>query len=413
MRPTAREARVKRIIILCDGTWNAADMPHPTNVVRLARGLMPVDVNDVAQVPIYVPGVGTGRRGVTRLSRLTDRLLGGLMGLGLMQNVTEAYLHLVFLYEPGDEIYVFGFSRGAFTARSLTGLIRSSGILSRSTLHLLPEVVDRYRSHDPATHPKTEESAAFRARVSPWLLTSEADRDAYADAGHPDAMLLQLAFLGVWDSVGSLGIPSRFGVAKLWNDKFRFHDAALSSIVVSARHAVALDERRREFEPTLWTNLDALNAGANPDDPPYQERFFAGDHGSVGGGGEIVDLSSIALTWVIEGAAARGLAFDAGLVAEIAAQGYPMGPLTNAKVPKGGWPAKLLKKLGRDREGPAAIAGLHGSVLDRWAFESKEGEKPPHGSWPYRPRGLSRIERDLKAWQDARLAEPPGETRIT
>ncbi|MEM7644592.1 MAG: DUF2235 domain-containing protein [Pseudomonadota bacterium] len=396
---------MKRIVILCDGTWNTASAEHPTNVVLLSRALMPVDTDDIPQIPIYVPGVGSGRRGVTGFGRAADRVLGGFMGLGLMENVVEAYLHLVFLYEQGDEIFIFGFSRGAYTARSLTGLIRSTGILDRSRLNLLDEAVARYRVGAEATHPRTEASRRFRLRVSPHVMTSERDRDLYEahaqDHGLIPPELLRLAYLGVWDTVGALGIPSRFGISRLWNKRFAFHDADLTSLVRAARHAVALDERRREFEPTLWTNIADLNAGHDAEAPPYQERHFPGDHGSVGGGGDIRALSSIALTWMIEGAAREGLAFDGGVLAEFSREQDPFGPLRNRSAPETGLIARLMRRFGRDRPGPGALEDLHPAVLDRWAFEAKDRD------WePYRPGSLRALERQLQGWLDARLVEP-------
>lgn len=400
---------MKRIVIFCDGTWNTASAEHPTNVVLLSRALMPVDTDDIPQIPIYVPGVGSGRRGVTALGRWSDQVLGGIMGLGLMENVVEAYLHLVFLYEPGDEIFIFGFSRGAYTARSLTGLIRSTGILDRSRLNLLDEVVTRYRAGTEDTHPRTEASRAFRLRVSPHVMTSEGDRALYEAHAKTHGLippeLLRLAYLGVWDTVGALGIPSRFGFSRLWNRRFAFHDAKLSSLVSAARHAVALDERRREFEPTLWDNILDLNADSDPADPPYQERHFAGDHGSVGGGGDITALSSIALAWIMEGAARQGLAFDAGVMAEFVREQDPFGPLRNRSAPDTGLLARLMRRAGRDRPGPRALEDLHPAVLDRWAFEAKDR------AWePYRPGSLRALERELQGWVDARLVEPGAPT---
>jgi uncharacterized protein (DUF2235 family) len=403
---------MKRIVILCDGTWNHAAAPHPTNVVRLAQALMPVDARDVMQVPIYVPGVGSGRRGVTPLGRLSDRWLGGALGLGLMENVTEAYAHLVFAYEPGDELFVFGFSRGAYTARSLVGLIRSTGILDRSGLARLPEAVERYRRGTSETHPRTEASRRWRLSVSPHVMTSEADRalfeEAARDAGRMPPTLLRLAYLGVWDTVGALGVPARLGgLSRLWNGRYAFHDAQLSSLVRSARHAVALDERRREFEPTLWTNLDELNRGSDPEAAPYLERHFPGDHGSVGGGGDIRCLSSIALSWIMEGAAAQGLAFDEGLVARIAGENNPYGSLTGSTAPRGGAVAAAMRRLGRDRPGPRRLSDLHPAALDRWAFEAEEG-------WErYRPGSLRALERALRGRLDARAREREEGDRVT
>ncbi len=407
IKPLCYACGMKRIVILCDGTWNSASSATPTNVVHLGRALRPVDSDDIPQVPIYVPGVGTGKRGVTWLGRKADQLLGGLMGLGLIENVVEAYTHLVFLYEPGDEIYIFGFSRGAFTARSLTGLIRSSGLLPRAGLNNLDKIVARYRRRgDPTTHPDSVESQRFRAQMSPDLMTSPEDAKIYAEEGSKDPFLLRIAYLGVWDSVGALGLPKRFALASLVNRRYRFHNAALSSMVESARHAVALDERRREFEPTHWDNLPILNKGKDPENLPYQERYFAGDHGAVGGGGDITALSSIALEWVMEGAEAARLRFDPAVRAALVGQQDPFGSLTNTAVPKGGLFAALMRRLGHDREGPTDLAQVHGSVKARWAFEAKGRD----GIWPYRPPSLSRVEPALQDWLDARLVEEDAPT---
>ncbi|WGH78019.1 DUF2235 domain-containing protein [Jannaschia ovalis] len=393
---------MKRIVILCDGTWNHAASDHPTNVVRLAAALRPVDSDDVPQVPVYVPGVGSGRRGVTAMGRRVDRLLGGALGLGLMANVVEAYTDLVFLYEPGDEIFVFGFSRGAYTARSLVGMIRATGLLSRSSLDLLPRVIARYRSREPDTHPRTPASRDFRLEVSPYVMTHPKDAEIYEAAaraaGRSMPHLLRIAYLGVWDTVGALGIPSRFAIGRLLNRRHAFHDATLSSMVRAARHAVALDERRREYEPTLWANLQTRNAGHDPADPPYRETHFLGDHGGVGGGGPIEATSAIALDWIMDGAAAQGLAFDPGAQARIEAVRDPLGPLTNSPEPKGGLGAAILRALGRDRPGPAEIDQLHPTVKERWAFA--------HEEWTsYRPGSLAHLETDLAAWRDAQAGD--------
>jgi uncharacterized protein (DUF2235 family) len=331
---------MKRIVILCDGTWNRSDSKTPTNVVQLAQAVEPIDPCGIVQVPIYIQGVGTGE-GVSSLSRTLDALLGGAFGWGLLENIGEAYRHLVFLYEPGDEIYIFGFSRGAYTARSLTGFIRSTGIINRDDLSRIPDAIRRYRTlNDPArTHPGSEESHLFRAEISPRVVTSQKEADWRTQRGMPRAPVLNIAFLGVWDSVGALGVPAHIPLLGEWaKRRYRFHDADLSSMVRAARHAVALDERRRSFAPTRWTNVAKLNAEAlDPAKEPYRELFFAGDHGSVGGGGDIRDLSSIALRWIMDGASDAGLAFNAQRVQAIGADENPMGPLRNTRQPPTGF----------------------------------------------------------------------------
>ena len=124
---------MKRIVIACDGTWKRIDAPDPTNVARLAQAVLPVAPGRVPQIVCHLDGVGTGQ-GTGRVSRALDRALGGAFGQGLMASVAAAYRFLVFTWAPGDEIQLFGFSRGAYTARSLAGLIRNVGILPRRVM---------------------------------------------------------------------------------------------------------------------------------------------------------------------------------------------------------------------------------------------------------------------------------------
>ena len=389
---------MKRIVILCDGTWNAAEAVHPTNVVRLGQALAATGADGLAQVPIYVEGVGTGRRGVTRLSRAMDRFLGGALGLGLLDNVVEAYRHLVFLHEPGDEVYVFGFSRGAFTARSLAGFIRFTGLLSRGRLSYLPEAVARYaeRRLESAAR-RQSRNAEWRAINAPDYLVDPEDRDIYAEFGADRAVPFDLAYLGVWDTVGALGIPGHLTAAPFLNRKYAFHDTALSPMVRAARHAVAIDERRRSFRPTLWSNLDTLNAGR--EGRPYREAHFAGDHGSVGGGGDLTGLSALALLWMIEGAQGAALEFDDMVLKALMAEADPMAALSNSRVPKGGPVAALMRRFGAARDAVARFEDVSDPARERWAFEAKTP-----GFAPYRPEPLAPLEVDLTRWRDDRVA---------
>ena len=401
---------MKRIVILCDGTWNRSDSATPTNVVQLAQALAPRDADGHSQVPIYVQGVGTGQ-GVSVLSRWSDRFLGGALGWGLLENIAEAYRHLVFLWEPGDEIHIFGFSRGAYTARSLTGLIRSTGIPSRAALARVPEAVKRYRTlDDDRTHPDHADSHAFRAGLSPQVVTSQREAEWRAAQGLPKVPRLRIAYLGVWDSVAALGLPAHLPViGPAMARRYRFHDSALSSMVRSARHAVALDERRRSFAAVRWGNVDVLNDGADPPrdgTPDYQELFFAGDHGSVGGGGDIRDLSSIALDWIIEGAARSGLAFDETARAAIRAERNPAGPLHNRSVPSASLSDRITRLRPADREGPKSVAELHPSALERWMMPERKAAGAAFRT--YRPGSLSGIEAELVAMLDRQEDDPSG-----
>jgi uncharacterized protein (DUF2235 family) len=311
---------MKRIVFFCDGTWNRADAAQPTTILRLAQAVPPSAADGVKQVVFYQQGVGTGR-GTSRLARWIDRFLGGALGWGLEDNIIEAYRNLVFCYEPGDQIFIFGFSRGAYTARSLAGLIRKAGILPRSKVHLVAQAMALYRRRGPAMAPDQPAIMAERASLSPDVASSQADIEWRLATGRMDQrgeppILVQIRYMGVFDTVGALGLPSVLGLfARLVNDRHAFHDTALSHLVQSARHAVAIDERRLLYPPALWGNLDGpdgLNGDQTGPGRPYQQLWFAGVHGVVGGSGGVPGLAAFLAAWIAEGARAprAGLEFD-------------------------------------------------------------------------------------------------------
>ncbi|WP_299649665.1 DUF2235 domain-containing protein [uncultured Jannaschia sp.] len=385
---------MKRIVILCDGTWNVAEHPHPTNVVRLAQALAPSGDDGLAQVPVYVEGVGTGRRGVTWLARTSDRVLGGMLGLGLLDNVVEAYRHLVFLYEPGDEVYVFGFSRGAFTARSLVGFIGFTGLLSRADLARLPEAVARYTERRQESAARRQmRNAEWRALHSPWIITDPADAPVYAEFGADQAIPFDIDYLGVWDTVGALGVPGLLTPGTVTHRRYAFHNTALGPMVRSARHAVAIDERRKPFRPTLWDNLEALNA--DREGRPYRQEYFPGDHGAIGGGGPITHQSAVALDWIMAGAEAAGLGFDPLVRRKVAEEGDPLGHLQSSDPPNGGLFAEAMRRFGRSRDPVATWEAVSEAARRRWACEF---ESTP----PYRPPPLGPREAELRAWKAER-----------
>lgn len=363
---------MKRIAIFCDGTWNKSDAAHPTNVVRLAQAVRRTDASGTKQCVLYLEGVGSGV-GSTAVARWFDRLLGGALGWGLDLNIVEAFRSLVFLYEPGDEIFIFGFSRGAYTARSLAGFIRSTGIPDRTALGVIPEAMERYRTRgDDRTKPGSEESYRFRLRTSPQVVTSRGEADWRLRNGHPVGTLLKISYLGVWDTVGALGVPSHFRIALFTNAKYQFHDTALSSSVASARHAVAVDEHRTTFPPALWENLAELNQKATVPQA-YQQHWFPGDHGSVGGGGEIRMLSSDALLWIAEGATKAGLELEPGFVVDTKAEVDHLGPLRNT-TKRGGFFDRITRLGHMDRNGPETDADLAPATKHR--LENDPGYRP-------------------------------------
>ncbi len=268
----------KRLVICCDGTWNSPDqqqngVPCPSNVTKVALCVAPADAKGIEQRVFYDKGVGTGP---------FDRLRGGAFGWGIKKKIVEAYSFMVENYDSGDELFFFGFSRGAYTARSTFGLIRNSGLLKRECADKIEDAYDLYRRRDKASHPTQMESTLFRKSYS----------------HEPGAR-----FIGVWDTVGALGLPvSKF--FKFLNYRWSFHDVQLSRWVDNAYQALAIDEKRKPFQPAVWEqNADAPGQ-------VLEQVWFAGVHSNVGGSYANTGLSDIALLWMVNKAEGCGLAFD-------------------------------------------------------------------------------------------------------
>ncbi|MGC1496491.1 MAG: DUF2235 domain-containing protein [Sulfitobacter sp.] len=304
-----------RIAIFCDGTWNSPTQAQPTHVHRLFEATQARK----DQRPVYVPGVGTGGKWATRFGKVLNKIGGGAFGWGLNANIKQAYRALAMLYRPGDSIMIFGFSRGAYTARSLAGMIRKVGILENPTAERVDIAFELYRLPGAKNHPDEPHIIAQRRALSPAFATSAKELSWRADnpakENEPPAELVKVDFLGIWDTVGALGIPASIlgPIASLWNRKYKFHDTKLSSMVKSARHAVALDERRVFYRPSLWDNLEqnpegeGLNKGDRTEARPYQQVWFIGTHAIVGGSAASRGLTSVTLDWMAQGAVAAGL----------------------------------------------------------------------------------------------------------
>jgi len=294
--------------------------------------------------------------------------LGGALGWGLTDIIEEAYRNLVFAYEPGDEIYIFGFSRGAFAARSLAGFIRASGIATRFHLSQLPEAWKRYADSERRPHPDDPKSWEFRKDFAPKTATSEEELIWRKKTGAPDAIQLKLAYVGVWDTVKALGLPTFLPFTRLFNAQYRFHDAELSSSVQSARHAIAVDERRRTFPASPWINLPRLNEESGVADDqvrPYAQQWFPGNHGSVGGGGARVGLSSVALHWITKGSEFAGLNIDWDQFDRVANRFAPHLDELDNKFGPTGITGSLLNPWKTDRDGPKEVEDLAVAAFDR------------------------------------------------
>ncbi len=254
----------RRLVLLFDGTWNKPE--SNTNVERLRRLLAPRDDADNAQLVNYIPGVGV-KPGLAHL-------LGGAFGYGLSDNVLDGYRWLCETWQPGDLLYLFGFSRGAYTARSLGGLIRKCGLLRCDTHGSVAraDVSAAYAFYrDRRSKPDDPAAVAFRASHS---------------------VVIDIHFIGVWDTVGSLGIPGTASWFPFARKRYQFHDTELSKIVKYAYQALALDEHRADFAPTVWTrNPYTVKPGETltskkPGQIEIEQRWFIGAHSDVGGGNE-------------------------------------------------------------------------------------------------------------------------------
>lgn len=394
---------MKRLVFCFDGTTNTLDTRFSTNVVKIAQSLNPM-ADGTAQLIYYDKGVGTDEG---------EKVSGGAFGAGLDKNLYEAYAFLIFNYSVGDEIYVFGFSRGAYTARSFVGLLYNCGIIRRRDAGTIMEAINFYRSRDELDAPLSDKMLNFRRDHSP-LVCVDPQEDEWRCRAVPNyaagaAPLLKIKYLGVWDTVGALGIPAHMKLSALDRRKYRFHDTGLSPFVESARHAVAIDERRLTFTPTLWNNVAALNQAAGRDpaaaDAPYQQQWFPGDHGSVGGGGDREGLSDEAFDWIVDGARAAGLHVDSDTSSRI----YEIVPdhrehLANVTAPQDptfgqkvhNWVWGLAKTADR-APGPTELYEVSASAKRRW-LDLPENLKD---GLLYRPPSLSAVADKLNALNPA------------
>jgi uncharacterized protein (DUF2235 family) len=276
---------MKRIIACCDGTWNRpgtldGNVPVKTNVQLIFECIPKLSKKgstETKQLKFYETGVGSST------FDKEDQVMGGLSGAGIDKKIKDIYSFVVFNYQPGDEIYLFGFSRGAYTARSIAGFIRNCGILKASNIHLIDYAYDLYRDRNEYSSPDSDLMTSFRSNYCVEDIT-------------------KIKFIGVWDTVGSLGLPLDF--KKEYNmEKYKFHDVKLSSTIENAYHAIAIDEKRKLFEPTLWEISDnGINKGQK-----VEQRWFAGLHCNVGGSYKDTGLSDLALNWLIQKAEECGL----------------------------------------------------------------------------------------------------------
>lgn len=317
----------KRIVICADGTWNRPEKnlqkDFPTNVLKLARAIKPVDKKGVAQQVFYDWGIGSYH----------DSAVAGITGKGINKNIMDDYRYIVQNFSHGDDIYLFGFSRGAYTIRALCGLINNCGILKRADAALIQKAFNLYKKSGEAHSPSGSKSIAFRKKYS-----------------HPSR---KIKFVGVWDTVGAMGIPISF--LGFFEDKDEFYDTKIGKNIHIARHALAIDEHREDFEPTVWDKNNHEN---------LKQVWFTGAHSDIGGSykpdrnGSV--LSDNALAWLIKEAEVAGLTVEPHLKNNIKKSATATLHKSRVKF------FKLKKKYLRKIDHEQGEILIHESVKTRW-----------------------------------------------
>jgi uncharacterized protein (DUF2235 family) len=282
---------MKRIAVLIDGTWNKEGTGADTNVAKLDSGrkvitqaFIKASATDGTEQHVhYHDGVGSE-------GDLVQKLLGGAIGLGLKKIILDVYEVIVSDYDSGDELYIFGFSRGAYAARVLAGLIGASGIQQQKNRDQFEVAWDHYRIAPAVREQPQTASKGDRKTLDKYksLLQRQAFHDSRAI----------IKCVAVWDTVGSYGIPAGIGLAPLARYftliTLGFHDTSFGEHIEVGLHGVAVDEHRRPFVPTFWT----IAKGRQPKSH-VEQTWFAGAHCNVGGGYPQSGLSDEALIWMI------------------------------------------------------------------------------------------------------------------
>jgi len=328
----------KRIVVCADGTWNRPekdlDKDFPTNVLKLARAIKPVGNDKVPQQVFYDWGIGS----------YYAKVSGGTTGKGINKNIMDDYRYIVQNYAPGDELFLFGFSRGAYTVRALVGMINNIGILKRPDARLIQQAFEHYKKPGKTYSPSGEKSIAFRKTHS-----------------HPKR---EIAFVGVWDTVGALGIP--FSFLGLLDRKDEFYDNKMGPVIKVARHAMAIDELRSDFEPTTWEPRPGVD---------LKQVWFSGVHSDVGGSyapdKDTSLASDYAMDWMMREAKKVSLSFEPHL-------GKNLNPKPDATLHKS---RKFIYRSKRPYYRPIDHGKgeilMHKSVKERWELDGK-----------YRPKNL-------------------------
>ncbi len=349
-RPSTVHARKKgdrmpkNIVVFSDGTGQEGGKGHNTNVYRLFN--MITD-RSPEQIGFYDRGLGTGIRKIT----------GSIVGAGMSKNIRECYQFIFENFRAGDQIYLFGFSRGAATVRSLSAFIHMFGILPKSRPELIKQA---YKIYEKGYGTKRT------ARATKFL-------------SQHHTMWTKVKFLGVWDTVAALGVPFRtidVLIDRLPGGRHKFHDFALSPCVEFARHALAIDDERKTFHPLLWKEIDDKEQDKKDkqDKQVMKQVWFCGMHTDVGGGYPESGLSDTALEWMLDEAEHKGLHIHKKLNIDP----KPNGEMHNSR---SGFPGSIFRHEQRSwpagrKDGPV----IHKSVQERTKNQDNK-DSPPYKPW--------------------------------
>lgn len=351
----------KNIVICFDGTGNEFRARRNTNVVRLFRVLARSDA--ATQVAFYDPGVGTSSAPGAQLwiTKFISKVLGLAFGAGIMRNIADGYRFLMQRYQAGDRVFIFGFSRGAYSARALAGMLHFCGLLDDGSENLVDYAL-RVFTERTVGRPKWATGWRRIVFAGIWLplwLANRTEPDWARAAGFKRTFgrHCSVHFIGVWDTVKSVGWFRRRVVLP--------HTANLPDLRFG-RHAVALDEKRSQYRPNLW-------AYPNQNDPAVdiQQVWFAGVHSDVGGSYEEDGLADVTLQWMLDGARRHGLLVDQAELARIRCQPNPSDQMHNPLLP-------FWWLLGWRRRRVPHGAWIHDSARQRIAATASSAS-------PYRP----------------------------
>lgn len=354
---------MKRLAVFMDGTYNEPE--DNTNVWRLRSMLSAQDSDGNAQLAYYDKGVGTNWH---------DRLQGGVAGSGLSKNIRQAYQWLVVNYDEGDAIYVFGFSRGAFSARSLAGMISRCGLLLPGSPMPVMQLYERYRKDGARPIyklPKDLDHAKHLDLEDRWIVQY--------------SRRVNIKMIGVWDTVGALGLKL-FRSREEKRGEFNDHFVRLSRSFEHSYQALAIDEHRKDYRPSRWYHFvpekvpDKIHTGP----PTVEQRWFVGAHANVGGGYRADSLPQLPLQWLQQKAEFASLSFRQRI--QLSGDEHLAKPVDSYKKFLAGayrvlkFGRRHYRKIGKDREEVKGgwvephFETIDASVFDKWRAD--EGYRP-------------------------------------